>query len=512
MNRKNFLIRDLTSQEYRKFILPTAVAGLLVLAAFLLNIWLDARLPAWNRNWLTFITFSAALYITVYSYYIIPIRRNRDLLTWINSILSGAWFWALAWFSHDELIVYHNLLLFVAVIAVSIFAGRLSTILMIFIATASHPILHPHTIVTVTGWVQHLGVPIISVILAETTTRIQNISREQVRRLEIINAFSRQVAAARGRQQVFERLNTTIPNTLAADSYYISAVEDGEVRVLICYDDGEYFNNLCAPAEGTLTNWVVQNQQELFLPDLRQPINIEGIKIILVGKDKASLSWVGVPMITTSFKGVLALASYQPNAFNRGDLELLSNLARHAALAIDNVDRQAELEERARLDSLTGVFNHGYFLELLKKQADESLAHGTTLSLIMLDVDHFKKYNDTYGHLAGDKILTALCDTIRGHIKNTDAVGRWGGEEFAISLPGTSASLARNVATRISDSMRELSITDRDSRPIPPPTVSQGIALFPLESDGIFTLIDLADQRLYAAKNRGRDQVESPPS
>ena len=88
----------------------------------------------------------------------------------------------------------------------------------------------------------------------------------------------------------------------------------------------------------------------------------------------------------------------------------------------------------------------------------------------------------------------------------------WGGEEFVISLPNASASLAQIVAIRISDTMRELHINDRDGKTIPPPTVSQGIAVFPLEADEIFRLVDLADQRLYTAKNRGRDQIESPLS
>jgi diguanylate cyclase (GGDEF)-like protein len=421
-------------------------------------------------------------------------------------------FWVLSYFMLAQLNLYHDLLLLVAVISVSVFSGRIPTLLMIGMGTVLHILVNLDNINTFIGWVGYLGVPAVAIILNETMTRIQNIVRRQVHWLEIINAFSRQVTSTLDRAQILAHLNSTIASALISDSYYVSEVNNNEIHLLLCYDDGEYFNDLRAPAAGTLTNWVVQNQKELFLPDLRQPINLEGIKIILVGKDKTSLSWIGVPMISATFKGVLALASYQPNAFNRGDLELLSNLAQHAALALDNAARHTEVEERARLDSLTGVFNHGYFLELLKKQAGEALANGSHLSLIMLDVDYFKQYNDTYGHLAGDKALTLLCESIRGHIKNTDAVGRWGGEEFVIALPHAQAIHAQLVATRISNSVRELKINDRAGQPIPAPTVSQGIAIFPLETDDIFKLIDLADQRLYAAKNRGRDQIEAPPS
>ena len=508
MIRRTPSLRDLTSQEYRNFVLPAAVAGIMVLLALIINILIDKDVVALGKRSMIFLTAGAALYITAYSFYLIPARRNKDAVIWLNAIISGAGFWMFAIIVPDHLILYLNLLLFLAVISVSIFAGRLPTLLMIAMATVSHFVYHFDNINSFLGWAEHLSAPAVAIILSETATRIQNIARGHVRRLEIINAFSRQVAATLDRAEIIKRLAITIPNALVSDSYYVSFVKNGEVHFLLCYDDGEYFNDLHAPADGTLTNWVAQNQKELFLPDLRQPTDLEGIKIILVGKDKASLSWIGVPMTSSKFKGVLALASYQPNAFNRGDLELLSSLAQHATLALDNAARHAEVEERSRLDSLTGVFNHGYFLELLKKLADEALANGNPLSLIMLDVDYFKQYNDTYGHLAGDKILTALCDTIRSHIKSTDAVGRWGGEEFVIALPNTQTAHAQVVAVRISNSMHELRINDRDGGTIPAPTVSQGIAVFPLEADGIFKLIDLADQRLYTAKNRGRDQIE----
>ncbi len=506
---KNPYLRDLTSQEYRKLILPSAMAGILVLMVLLINVWFDSAILAQDKRSITYIVTAFAIYIAAYGLYLIPARRNRETLVWVNSILSGIGFWALTITLPHHLNIYVNLLLLLVVISISTFAGRIPTLMVILITLVSHLFYHTETLSNLHGWTEYLGITIVAILLSESTMRIQEISHGQIQRLEIINTFSHQVAAAKDRQEVFNLINSTIPNALVADSYYISAIEADEIHVIICYDDGEYFNNIRANAEGTLTNWVDKHQQPLFLPDLRQPIDLEDIRIILIGKDKTSLSWIGVPMTSSRFQGILALASYEPNAFNRGDLELLSNLSRHAVLAIENVDRQAELTERAQLDSLTGVYNHGYFLEILKNQAEESIASGKSLSLIMLDVDFFKIYNDTYGHLAGDKILTQLCTTIRNHIKSSDAVGRWGGEEFIISLPNTRAEQAMLVAERISASMRGFTFPDRNGRTIPPPTVSQGIAIFPDEADEIFKLIDLADQRLYIAKNRGRDQIES---
>jgi len=228
----------------------------------------------------------------------------------------------------------------------------------------------------------------------------------------------------------------------------------------------------------------------------------------VVGKEKTSMSWIGVPLKSVNITGVMALASYKPNTFDLADLELLSSLAQHVTLALDNTIRHAQVEEQARLDSLTGVYNHGYFLKRLAEQAEESSISKTPLSLIMLDIDYFKQYNDTYGHLVGDRILSSLCMAIKQHIKQGDAVGRWGGEEFIISLPNATGEQAMQVAKRISETMAKLQVEDRDHRSIPVPTVSQGIAIFPMEADEIYRLIDLADRQLYVAKERGRNQIE----
>jgi diguanylate cyclase (GGDEF)-like protein len=218
---------------------------------------------------------------------------------------------------------------------------------------------------------------------------------------------------------------------------------------------------------------------------------------------------MGVPMKSENVDGIISIGSYKPNAFDRADLELLSNLAQHAAQALNNTYQHEEVERKSRLDSLTGVYNHGNFLKLLKEQTDQAALERQPLGLIMLDVDFFKQYNDTYGHLVGDEVLTTLCATIKLHIKTQDAVGRWGGEEFVISLPNADAEQAKQIALRIRETLSTLKIKNKEGDPISVPTVSQGIAIFPKETNDIIELIDLADKRLYIAKDRGRDQIES---
>jgi len=126
----------------------------------------------------------------------------------------------------------------------------------------------------------------------------------------------------------------------------------------------------------------------------------------------------------------------------------------------------------------------------------------------MMDIDYFKQYNDTYGHLVGDLILESLCKSIKQHVKQNDAVGRWGGEEFIISLPNATGKQAMQIAKRISGTLKALHVVDRDQNTVPIPTVSQGIGVYPSDADEIYRLIDIADKRLYVAKKRGRDQIE----
>ncbi len=142
-------------------------------------------------------------------------------------------------------------------------------------------------------------------------------------------------------------------NALEADSYYIGVVDGDDLRLELIYDDGEFFENVKMKKKGTLSNWVIKNQQELFLPDLRQNIQLEDVEMIIIGKQKTSLSWMGVPMRGSHVDGIMAISSYRPNAFDRSDMELLSTIAQRAALALDNTYQHALVEEQARLDSLT---------------------------------------------------------------------------------------------------------------------------------------------------------------
>jgi len=407
--------------------------------------------------------------------------------------------------------LFHILIVFSAIVTATI-SGRYHTyinLLVIMIVSLPGNI---QEISNLQNSIEYSAPFIISIITVETFLRIKDTAQQHIRRLETINTISRQLMQSLDTDQVLALLNATILDTIEADTYFIGMLKGDEIQLDLFYDEGEFYNGLRVPVEGTLASWVINHKQPLFLPDLREDVQLEGVKVRIIGKEKTSLSWIGVPLNTANITGVMALASYKPNTFDLADLELLSSLAQHVTLALDNTIRHAQVEEQARLDSLTGVYNHGYFLKRLAEQADETSKLNAPLSLIMLDIDYFKQYNDTYGHLVGDQILNSLCTAIKQHIKQGDAVGRWGGEEFIISLPNATGEQATQVAKRISETLASLRVEDRDQKTVPIPTVSQGIGMFPSEADEIYRLIDLADRRLYVAKERGRNQIEPDAS
>lgn len=430
----------------------------------------------------------------------------------INSVLSGIGLALYTYLATDSIREASHILVLLGFIAVAVVSGRFHSYLTICLTLLISLPFYLHRLNSVANLLEFCVPYISGFVVIESVIRIKDTTQQHIHRLETINKISHQIMLSLETNQTMFLLNATMQEALEADTYFVGTLQNNEIQLDLFYDEGEYFNGMRVPIEGTLSGWVIRNQRELFLPDLREEVELDGVTRVVIGQEKTSLSWIGVPLKASNITGVIALGSYKPNAFDRGDMELLSNLAQHVSLALDNTIRHAQVEDQARLDSLTGVFNHGYFLKKLEEQTQEALSMNKPLSLIMLDVDYFKQFNDSYGHLVGDRILKTLCTAIRHHVKQTDAVGRWGGEEFAISLPGATGAEASRVAERIGQTMAMLQIEDREQNPIPVPTVSQGIAVFPGEAQEVFPLIDLADRRLYVAKERGRDQIEPDAS
>jgi diguanylate cyclase (GGDEF)-like protein len=515
MDRMKYLDSLRRVIKYQKdiaYVYPSAFAAIMVFVALIFEVILTDPSPFDKRFITFFIGLGGGLYVFLLSMIIAPRMQQHKFYHWANAALSGFGLSLLAYIMEDAHHIFYSVLLILSVTSISILSGRGPTYFLIGLSGFTFNVAHHEAITGFLQWAIHIIPIIAAIVITETILRLRKITQDHITSLETLNIFSQRINSTLETAQVISLLNASLQNNLAADSYYVGLVDDDTIRLDLFYDDGEYFTDVQIPLENTLAGWVIKNQKTLFLPDLREDTEFSNLRGTVIGKNKRSLSWVGVSMKTTHINGLLAVASYKPNFFTQTDMELLSNMAQHAALALDNTVHHRQVEEQSRLDSLTGTYNHRYFLQVLQEHIDNAHSTGQVISLIMLDIDFFKSYNDAFGHQVGDMVLTTLCQTIQQNIKAGDFVGRWGGEEFAIGLPGAKGFDAHQVAMRVQETMRNLVLDDPEHDQIPTPTVSQGISVFPDEANEIERFIYLADQRLYKAKERGRNQIEPDPS
>ena len=187
------------------------------------------------------------------------------------------------------------------------------------------------------------------------------------------------------------------------------------------------------------------------------------------------------------------------------DREKVSVLGHQFALAFRRVQLYKQWEQIAISDDLTGLFTRRYILANLEKELERAGSNQGRMAFVMIDVDHFKQFNDQHGHLAGDQILRQVAVMIHSGIREVDIAGRFGGEEFCLILPNTSADGAKLTAERIRRAVKEKAV--RAFGKEFSVTVSLGVALSPDHGRSVEELVDHADQALYQAKHQGRDRV-----
>lgn len=257
-------------------------------------------------------------------------------------------------------------------------------------------------------------------------------------------------------------------------------------------------------ASGGLTEQIL-NSGEIFIvsdteqsPFFQNPVAIsEGIR-----------SLICVPLIfQDEIVGILYLDDFKPRDFDRQKLELLSILASFAALAIHNARLHNKTKLMAITDFLTGLYNHRYFQQILTQELGRARRYEKVLSLIILDIDNFKSFNDRFGHAVGDKVLVVIGEIIVSSLRKVDYAFRYGGEEFIILLPETSLEhaimAAERMRAKIAAEAADLVPESCGSKI----TVSAGVACYPENGSNREDLFSLMDSYLYKAKSMGKNRV-----
>jgi len=254
----------------------------------------------------------------------------------------------------------------------------------------------------------------------------------------------------------------------------------------------------------SISGWVAKHGRPLLIKD------IESHPLF---KKKSDSKYTTKSLLSVPLKakdeviGVLNVNNKLPkgSVFVEEDANLLMLFATQAAIAIENAHLYEEVERLAITDGLTGLYQHRYFQEKLENEIRRGLRYNHPTSLLMIDIDHFKLLNDTYGHQVGDEVLKRLAEIFKSRAREHDTVARYGGEEFAIILPVTPKEGALSAAERLRKSI-EATQFDVDGYSLRI-TVSIGVASCPQDARTREELIGKADKALYAAKRSGRNAV-----
>jgi diguanylate cyclase (GGDEF)-like protein len=295
---------------------------------------------------------------------------------------------------------------------------------------------------------------------------------------------------------------------VALESAAVVMADEAETRYRVVEAEGwaaAYVDREVGLSERTWTSWVLRSAEEPYLLDdvsagrERMPVLVldEG-----AGRNESLLA---VPLrVRNRALGALILTS-RPGGFDASTRRVLGILANQAAAALYTMRLVERAKDQALRDGLTGLYNRRAFDDLLSKSLAREQRQGGRLGLVLVDLDLFKKLNDTHGHPAGDAALKATAQILVKHLRKGDHAARYGGEEFVLVLPGADESGTAQIAERIRQAVQHQRLHFEGARIAM--TASLGVAVAPTDGDSEETILAAADRALYAAKHRGRNRV-----
>ena len=344
----------------------------------------------------------------------------------------------------------------------------------------------------------------------------QEAVNDLVERLKVLHAAVNAINASLEMERVCQVVYETVKQVMPCDDFVIDGYDKDTNEIVpiyaIEYPGKRVFTNRYLADHG-MAGEIVLSKKSLLFNSVEEMDN-SGIKFELYGthEDDPSQSILAVPMtLHGDMYGMVSAQSYNTNAYNRDHLYLLEVLASHAAIAIENARLFDSIQNLANTDSLTKILNRRRFFELAEQEFVRAEQFNIPFSVIMIDVDDFKQFNDKHGHKIGDAVLILAAETLKSSLRTDDILGRIGGEEFVAALPNTPITFAMEVASRLRQAIQDTNFSARIRHEMPDLliTVSIGVAEYTSNCKTLDTLLDRADQAMYNSKNSGRNQVRA---
>jgi len=256
-----------------------------------------------------------------------------------------------------------------------------------------------------------------------------------------------------------------------------------------------------------LDRWVLKKLKPLLVEDIKSDFRFDTTQGISKDGGREKRSLISIPLVLgEKILGVLRVDSPNEKRFSMEDLRLLSRIGDLGAVAMESAYLYERIQDLAVKDSLTGLYLRRFLMDRLNSELPRELRSKSDLSLLVVDLDYFKKYNDQFGHIAGDMVLKKLSEHLVDIFNNPgDIICRYGGEEFVVMLPDCTKIQAKKLAEDLRKKVEETKIILRREKT--KVTVSIGVATFPTDAQIKEELIHKADQAMYQAKRKGRNKV-----
>ena len=335
---------------------------------------------------------------------------------------------------------------------------------------------------------------------------------ESHRNITAISQIGRELTSTLNIEEILQTLYESVQTLMEANVFGI-AFYDEETKVVeykLMLEEGERIplSQKKLGDRGTYTERCVFNRVAV----VENEVPTDASRLLGAQKERPVRSLIYCPLqFAEKIIGVMTVQSYSPNAYTEQHVNTLMALANYVAIALNNSqksealrDAARNLEQLSKLDPLTGLYNRRHIIEKMEEERLRFLRYDTSFSLIILDIDYFKRVNDTYGHDCGDYVLVQVANKMRQLLRQQDCLARWGGEEFLILMPETDADGARALAERLRQSIHDMGL-DYNGIYLHV-TVTLGICQYVHELS-IDEIIMRADRALYRGKKRGRDCV-----
>jgi diguanylate cyclase (GGDEF)-like protein len=328
---------------------------------------------------------------------------------------------------------------------------------------------------------------------------------EEKKHVAVINDFARIVNAHLDIKEVFPAFSEKIHELFCYDNCLIVIPERDKLTIFQLASTGikRLSDKMSFPIQGSVFEWITENKKPHIVRNLAKEKQFHEDETILASGVRSAIR---LPIHNRGeIVGLLILSANECNMYSEVDLDLLIPVTEYLGMSLEKHFLFQKVHKLSQTDELTGLGNKRQLQRELDKELRRAQRYHRELSLLMIDIDHFKNINDNFGHLAGDQVLRELAALVPLHLRDIDLCTRYGGEEFVIILPETGVNGAVSTASKIHSSIERHDFVVESS--VHHITVSIGVAVYPFHATNPLELLKSADSALYRAKQEGRNRI-----